>query len=229
MNKKIKVFFDTEFTGLHKYNTIISIGLVTEEYGGKSKMFYAEFVDYNQHQVDEWVMNNVISKLFLHSLLEKNSCMDFEDDCTNELRCVYGDRKYIKEQLDIFFRGFGSTTIQLWSDCLAYDFVLFNDLWGGAMQTPKNIYYIPFDICTLFEMKGIDPDISREEFASGMSDMDITINNTRLPEKHNSLFDALIIRDCYKKLNPGTGKRPGSWELRYKIGSDRLSLHCSCD
>jgi hypothetical protein len=36
---KTKIFFDTEFTGLHQGTTLISIGLISE----CGKTFYAEF------------------------------------------------------------------------------------------------------------------------------------------------------------------------------------------
>ena len=52
----MKVFFDCEFTGLHQFTTLISIGCVTEN----SDVFYAELDDYNVSQVDEWVQENVI-------------------------------------------------------------------------------------------------------------------------------------------------------------------------
>jgi hypothetical protein len=39
---KTKIFFDTEFTGLHQGTTLISIGLISE----CGKTFYAEFTDY---------------------------------------------------------------------------------------------------------------------------------------------------------------------------------------
>ena len=42
----MKVFFDTEFTGLHQNTTLLSIGLVAEN--GRS--FYAEFMDYDYGQ-----------------------------------------------------------------------------------------------------------------------------------------------------------------------------------
>ena len=58
-----------------------------------------------------------------------------------------------------------------------------------SLKIPKNIYYIPLDICTLFKVKGIDPDISREEFSG--------VNSKN---KHNSLFDAKVIKLCYEKL-----------------------------
>ena len=51
-----KIFFDCEFTGLHKNTTLISIGLISD----CGKTFYAEFTDY---QVDDWIRDNVISKL----------------------------------------------------------------------------------------------------------------------------------------------------------------------
>lgn len=44
----MKVFFDTEFTGLHQKTTLISIGLISED----GKTFYAELTDYDQTQVD---------------------------------------------------------------------------------------------------------------------------------------------------------------------------------
>ena len=48
---KTKIFFDTEFTGLHQNTTLISIGLVSE----CGKTFYAEFNDYDFNQVDDWL------------------------------------------------------------------------------------------------------------------------------------------------------------------------------
>jgi len=53
---------------------------------------------------------------------------------------------------------------------------------------------IPFDICTLMKIKGIDPDINREKFALNGKDVP---NNVA---KHNSLWDAKIIKKCYEKL-----------------------------
>jgi hypothetical protein len=66
--------------------------------------------------------------------------------------------------------------------------VLFNQLYGHAFNIPKNVYYIPFDICTLMKIKGVDPDINREEFAG--------VNGS----KHNALHDAKVIKACYEKL-----------------------------
>lgn len=57
---------------------------------------------------------------------------------------------------------------------------------------------IPFDICTLFNAKGIDADINREEFAGNM----IEVNDAHSwgVRKHNALWDAYVIISCHKKL-----------------------------
>jgi hypothetical protein len=176
----MKVFFDSEFTGLHQNTTLISIGLVAED----GKEFYAEFTDYAKDQVDEWIENNVIKNLFIHvDRLIYNRLAEGQT-------IIKGKRDYISSNLQDWLEQFDS--VEMWSDCLSYDWVLFNQLFGHAFNIPKNVYYIPFDICTLFKIKGIDPDISREDFA-GAKDWNVE-------HKHNALQDAKVIKACYDKL-----------------------------
>jgi len=59
--KTTKIFFDTEFTGLHQNTTLISLGMISE----CGKTFYAEFTDYDKSQVDDWIRENVVEKLVL--------------------------------------------------------------------------------------------------------------------------------------------------------------------
>jgi hypothetical protein len=56
---KTKIFFDTEFTGLHQGTTLISIGLIFE----CGKTFYAEFTDYAITQVDNWLKDRIVSNI----------------------------------------------------------------------------------------------------------------------------------------------------------------------
>ena len=158
----MRVFFDTEFTGLHKDTTLISIGMVAEN----GQEFYAELNDYDKSQIDAWLEANVIANLY-----QGNAAMNTAEAA----HCVAG----WLAQFD---------KVEMWSDCLAYDWVLFNHLFGHAFNIPRNVYYIPFDICTLFAAKGIDPDVSREQFAG--------IDGA----KHNALHDARVIKECYEKL-----------------------------
>lgn len=176
-----KVFFDTEFTGLHQGTTLISIGLVSE----CGKTFYAEFTDYAITQVDDWLKENVIAKLN-HPEGDVSDCIVTEDRPNDML--VYGTRKAIKVYLEKWLSQFDA--VEMWGDCLSYDLVLFNQIWGYAFSIPKNVYYIPFDICTLFKVKGIDPDINREQFSELVDGS----------QKHNALWDAKVIKACYDKL-----------------------------
>ena len=177
---KTKIFFDTEFTGLHQKTTLISIGLISE----CGKKFYAELTDYDETQIDEWLQENVINNLYL-------------DGCDANLNDwkIKGDSDDVKTALGVWIAQFEE--VEIWSDCLAYDWVLFNQIFGHAFSIPKNVYYIPFDICTLFQVKGIDPDISREEFAKDYL-VKVAFQSGK---KHNAMWDAFVIRECYRKLS----------------------------
>lgn len=177
--KTTKVFFDTEFTGLHQNTTLISIGLVSD----CGKTFYAELTDYDKSQIDSWLQENVIDKLSIN----KDSIGKF-GDVQNWI--VRGDSEALKYYLSDWIKQFEK--VEMWSDCLSYDWVLFNQIFGHAFNIPKNVYYIPFDICTLFKLKGVDPDISREKYGCGE-----VYSET---PKHNALWDAQVIKMCYEKL-----------------------------
>jgi hypothetical protein len=161
-DETMKVFFDTEFTGLHQGTTLMSIGLVDEN----GRTFYAELEDYDKSQVDEWIEKNVVANFTKEKTLNMEELKAYLIEWFEEYDCV-----------------------EMWSDCLAYDWVLFNNIFGTAFDIPKQVYYIPFDLCTLFKIKGIDPDINRESFVGLDSKQ----------SKHNALHDAQVIKNCYEK------------------------------
>jgi len=167
----MKVFFDTEFTGLRQGTTLLSIGMVTED----NRTLYAVSCKYDRNQVDEWIRDNVMPRLYLPS----GADVEYID------KAEWAIGLKIQDFLAPYKR------VEMWSDCLAYDWVLFCQLYGGALRIPGNIYYIPFDLATLFRLKGIDPDVHREEFA-GIEG-----------RKHNALHDAKVIKACYEKAMGG--------------------------
>jgi hypothetical protein len=173
----MKIFFDCEFTGLHKNTTLISIGLVTET--GNS--FYAEFNDYDKSQIDEWLQKNVIDNLHLDTTMWHYGGYENMKVC--------GNTEEVQTKLRDWLNQFDHC--EMWSDCLSYDWVLFCNIFGTAFDIPKNVGYIPYDLCTLFKVSGINPDINREEYARIT---DYTFN------KHNALWDAMIIAKCYKRI-----------------------------
>lgn len=183
----MKIFFDTEFTGLHKNTTLISIGCVAEN----GAQFYAELDDYDLSQVDNWIRENVCNHLWIQNPNDQPP-----DGCTY----IIGNNDDVQGELMHWLAQWQS--VEMWADCLAYDWMLFCDLFGGALNIPSNVYYIPFDIATLMKVKGVDPDVDRVAFASTDANM----------QKHNALYDALVIKACYERLTQNgdsTGNNQG--------------------
>ena len=194
---RTKLFLDTEFTGLHQATTLISLGIISE----CGKTFYAEFTDYDRTQLNDWLEENIIPSTWVAVHEPITSMGEVVGDSRWADVHVFGSSDYIKPFLEKWLSQFEK--IVIWSDCLAYDWVLFNQIWGHAFSIPENIYYIAMDICTVFEMNNIDPDISREEYCEIVNfteEKTKVLYNDFKSVKHNALWDAFIIRECYKKL-----------------------------
>lgn len=167
------VFFDCEFTGLHRNTTLISIGLVAES----GSQFYAEFTDYDATQINSWVAENVLSHLGQDEV--PPPYVDY----------IIGRKIDVELALRNWFIALVAPSITMVGDVLAYDWMLFCDLMGGPFEIPSNISYIPLDLATLLYAQGHNPDVNREEFSG------VAAGN-----KHNALWDAQIIRDCHNRL-----------------------------
>lgn len=192
--KRTKLFYDSEFTGLHQNTTLISIGIFSE----CGKNFYAEFTDYDKTQVDGWIKDNIIANTAWLKDLE-----DIGDEWLihNGVkdRKVLGNTKLIKTELELWLSQFDE--VEFWIDTLAYDWVLFCNLWGNALSLPNNIYYIPNDLSTLFQIVEGDADISRDDY------LDFDIQCKGFSNKHNALYDALVVSKNYLKLMSKINKR----------------------
>ena len=177
------IFFDMEFTGLHKGTTPISIGLVTE-YGRK---FYAEFTDYDRNQVNDWIKENVISNL----KFKGNVISPIELDDTT---IVSGSIEMVKNALRKWISQFEK--IQFISDVCHYDFVLLVDLLAeDAIQLPDNVTPACFDINTMIaESRAIT---LQEAFDLSREDLVKEHNISNEENKHNAMYDAMVIKQIY--------------------------------
>lgn len=174
----MKVFFDFEFTGLTQNTMPISLGLVDEN--GAS--FYAEFTEAKSEHFTEWINENVLPGLRFADIYESAPLLDFEH------HDMKANRHKVMRALIEWLSQYEQ--VQMWGDCLAYDWILFCELFGGAMNIPAHVSYIPLDIATCLYVQGYDPDVNREEF-SGLE---------AGKRKHNALWDAKVIRAIYFKL-----------------------------
>lgn len=190
------LFFDMEFTGLHKNTTPISLGIVSED----GKRFYAEFSDYDRNQCNDWIIENVTSEL-LHDKPEKWN-YGIAD------RQIYGNRKHVYYELKDWLQQFG--LVQFVSDVCHYDFVLLIDILTSektALDLPLNISPVCIDlndyIARHFGISNFKAfDLNREH----IMDMLCGEEDIVFGKKHNSLYDAEVIRAIWKEIG-----RDGKW------------------
>lgn len=187
-------FFDTEFTGLRKDTTLISIGIVSDT----GDRFYAELTDYDEGMCDEWIEKNVLDHLVLsgNAELEESLAADNktttvigskEDVCCELMEWLEMDANFDSDYAAVFV-----------SDVSHYDMVLLIDLLAGnAMKLPEFItpacHDINQDIATMLDISEKAAfDISREQL--------LTNRGIDLPkgQKHNALYDAEVIKAIYE-------------------------------
>lgn len=183
----MRIFFDTEFTGLRKDTTLISIGLVAET----GQKFYAEFTDYNEKMCDDWIRHNVLGNLFLHKAIET------PDDKT---LYVIDTKNGIACELNNWLQQF--YCIEFVSDVCHYDMVLLIDLlsYGGtAFDLPAKIPAVCHDLNQdIARHYGISDekafDMSREDLVKDLCDKEIE------GRKHNALYDAEVIKAIFDEI-----------------------------
>jgi DNA polymerase III epsilon subunit-like protein len=178
----MKIFFDFEFTGLTMRTTPISLGMITED-GHK---FYAEFRDYDKTQCDDWINDNVISKL-----LYNDEMFYLENDIENKKVIIKNDKKAISDSVHEWLKQFKN--IEFWGDCVAYDWLLMTDLLGMGKpmrKFPNNFTsYQAFDIFTVLKMEYYNPKKNRHEI--------LGIENIG---QHNALYDAEVTMKLYNRF-----------------------------
>ena len=217
----MKVFFDTEFTGLVPNTTLISIGLISDT----NKKFYAEFTDYDKSLCGSWIRENVIKNM---SMIEPGTITEYEQKRLEILSSVHGDISGLKKQYfkpwaielmddpdSVFIYGSSwkiARTLKKWfeeinkdnelielvSDVDHYDMTLLCNLFGGAFSLPKNVVPACYDICQDLS----DNCNMREAFDYSREEACKYYNEGRLPEgeKHNALYDAKVIKMIFEGM-----------------------------
>lgn len=190
----MKIFFDAEFTGLHKDTTLISLGLVSEE----NDLFYAEFNDYDTNQINDWLKENIINKLIYNN--DENFTKTSHELRPNGYSAkVKGSSKNIKEALLEWLDQFDD--IEWVADVCHYDFVLLIDLlYGDALNVPDNVcaacHDLNQDIARYYKCSEKEAfDKSRDELSKDFDKKSLDMS------QHNSLYDAIIARYIYNKIN----------------------------
>lgn len=204
------VYFDTEFTGLKKDTTLISVGLC-DNYG---RTFYAVLTDYNKDDLSEWVLEAVIKHL---DTPEENVISG------NDWR-ITGSKAYVGNKLEEWLEYISEKTgtIQFVADVGHYDFVLLIDLLlsnrekyptegATALDLPKYISPVLYDINQdLGTRIVIDTEAPEYKGIDGLVPVNIAFDMPRARvcedlgvkriNQHNALNDALITAAIHRSL-----------------------------
>lgn len=185
----MELFFDTEFTGLHKRTSLISIGIVAKN----CKRFYAEFSTYKENQCDDWIRENVLK----HTILAGNDTLAAKLGEDGNTTVVLGSKADIRYELGEWLKQFDE--VQFVSDVCHYDMVLLIDIFGTAFGLPENVSAACHDINQdIAKHYGISEreafDKSREDIVSELCGQQIE------GEKHNALYDAEVIKAIYAEI-----------------------------
>ncbi len=172
----MRIFIDTEFTDLRQSARLISLSLVSE--CGKS--FYAVFNDFELQQCSPFVKETIIPDI---QNIQQNNTLEAFKIKDNTLNIVSA----LKTWLNQF------EAIQMWADVPHYDWVLFCELFGGALHIPEHIHYMCMDLSSLLLAKNCDYNKKRIDL----------IDKQDIPEDyvmHNALSDAQVGMCILKKL-----------------------------
>lgn len=210
---KMKVFFDTEFTGLKKDTSLISIGCISEN----GDQFYAELDDFNKHDVNEWMKENV----FKHTIRVgpngyfNKSNIKLESTIINASKkstVCYGGRGKVSFAIKDWLKIIGGQEngIEFVSDVCHYDMVLMVDLLTDgktALDLPEWIgaacYDINQDIAWVYNIDERTAfEKSRELVAEDLWPSYPFFNTM----KHNALYDAEVISVIYKVIEMRRGR-----------------------
>ncbi len=180
MPEPTRLFLDTEFTGLNQQARLISLALCAET----GPAFYAELAGLDLTGLDPWVRDHVIPRTRWLSQPAPVRTWVREAGLTVGHDEAPAVARALAKWLARWRR------VEVWADCLAYDWVLFCELFGGARALPPQVFYMPFDLVTLFKLRGLDPDTDRAVFAGFPADY----------PRHDALVDARISQACYRRL-----------------------------
>ena len=127
----MRYFYDTEFIEDGSTIELVSIGIVAED----GREFYAVSNQFDASRANEWVRDNVLSKLPRAS------------------HPAWKPLRQIREEAHAFLAA-GRGVPELWAWVGAYDHVVFAQLWGDMSGLPKDLPRYTRELKQYWQMAG---------------------------------------------------------------------------
>lgn len=200
----MKLFFDTEFTGLHKNTTLISVGIAAED----GRRFYGVLNDFDRTQCTKWINENVLKGSVEDLLCIPVSIIEDigEDGKYRDFWIVSGNKRLVSIHLNRWLNWIGGyDSIQFVSDVCHYDFVLLIDLitnGGTAFDLPGNIspvcHDMNQDIARFYKVTDAEAfDMDREQIMNDLCGQDYIVKGN----KHDAMYDAEVMRAIWREVS----------------------------
>ena len=174
-----KYFLDTEFIERPGSIQLISIGIVDEH----GSTFYAENTSFDEREADDWVRENVLSKLrwWGNPNGNKGFCNASVHNAGTKFSRheVFGTISLIRDTL-LYYLG-DDPSPEFWGYFAEYDWVIFRSIFGKMIDLPKGFPMYCRDLKQALDESGKDkiPDPEGE---------------------HNALVDAIWNKALYEHL-----------------------------
>ena len=176
----MRFFLDTEFIESAVGIELVSIGIVSE----RGDTFYAESTNFDERNADQWVKDNVLSKLTWWG--NENSDKSYHNGSTlrnanNTLKSeFFGPDVFIRDGILRWMSDIAGTRNldpQFYAYFADYDWVIFCRLFGRMINLPKGFPHFCMDLKQMMEERGLDTEWKRQQCPD--------------PEgEHNALVDA---------------------------------------
>lgn len=181
----MRYFFDTEFIEHTTGIQIISIGIYCED--GRS--FYCESTSFDPRLADNWVKENVISKLQSHD--RRFKAFDHHKLSKESGAPIRGLRTCICKEYEIgdcVLNWIGSDhEPEFYAYYASYDWVVFARLFGRLITNPEHFPMWVIDLKQMMWERGLDKEWKRATCPD--------------PEgEHNALVDAMWNYNLYQKI-----------------------------
>lgn len=208
MSNETLCFYDVEATSVSRDADIISIGIIAIQKNTIIKSIYCEFTDFNIAKCDDWVKENVISKLELvENIIINPNVIHYTDNNVKILGDEQNISNHLKEWLSQFNNPCFIADFDVIDKPLLIDLIadwnkvnlwvsddgrtIYEDSKIGLPKHLPNIRYDQFfDLHSLFWLKGYDTDFDRNGFVFGIrlkTEKEIIYNYVDRVEEFNKL------------------------------------------
>jgi hypothetical protein len=189
-----------EFTSLSRSAEIISFGLVNNKKG-----FYFENKNWSFQTLKDspkqkdWIKQNVVPHLLFADSFDTVYKTTL-NQLNLETYTIHDSIDNMLPHIEAWLKQYEHVVIV--GDVLAYDWVLFCEIFGGAQHLPKNIFYIPIDIAAMLYDRGgkMFADESRLDIYSEYAENTYKFFDIK---PHNSLYDAYVIKYIFENVIKG--------------------------